>query len=56
MSSVKLKRICVPSIEIQGSSGSIPTSLLARRLRVSSTVLGRGFFSSTKCRDRLWDP
>jgi hypothetical protein len=57
MSSVTLKRICVRSIEIQGSSASIPTSLLAGRPRDPSSVrllagrprdprsvLGRGFF------------
>jgi len=56
MSSVMFRRICVRSIEIQGNSSSIPISLLAGRPRDPSSVLGRVFFSSTKCRDRLWDP
>jgi len=56
MSSVMFKRICVRSIEIQGNSAGISISSLAGRPRDPSSVLGRIFFSSTKCRDRLWDP
>jgi len=56
MLSVMLKRICVSSVESHGRSASTPTSLLAGRPRDPSSVLGRRFLSSTKCRDRLWNP